>query len=601
MLLDELRTLPKSSGVYQYFDEKNRLLYVGKAKNLFNRVKSYFNFTPTLSPSSNLSPRIYKMISETKHLEYIVTSSEADALILENSFIKQLKPKYNILLRDDKTYPYIFIDLNEDFPRFEITRKIVQGANIKYFGPFFSGSKDLLEAIYINFRLIQKKSCLKSKKKCLFYQMQRCYAPCENEISKEDYKKIVDEALISLQNPSLMIPKLTNLMQIYANSQNYEQAAAIRDQINSIKNLEVKIEVDIAKLEDFEVFCVTKYLDLFCGIRFSIQKGKIVGVKSDITNAKDGENNEINEIYKHFILDNFAINQPVTTTKIYTFDEFEDMDLVAEILNKRHNKKFSIKQPKVGEKRKICEIAQKNAQITIQKHIKTNDMGFLNELKEYFSLSHIPNTIECFDNSHLFGEATVAGMIRYENGNFAKEKYRHFHLENKNDYDQMRESLTIRALRFNKLSPPDLWIIDGGEALLNLAVEILKSSGTNIDVIAISKEKIDAKAHRAKGKAKDKIYTINNKFNLATDDKKLLFFQKMRDEAHRFAISFHRKIKSKQDTQNSKLAKLGISKGSITKLVNFYGSFDKIYKSSYDDIKRITNKSVADKIFKEKS
>ncbi|QCD44623.1 excinuclease ABC subunit UvrC [Campylobacter mucosalis] len=590
MLNEELKNLPNNPGVYQYFDAQNRLLYVGKAKILKNRVKSYFSFTPTLAPSPKLSPRISKMISETTHLEYIITNTEADALILENSFIKQLKPKYNILLRDDKTYPYIFVNLDDAYPRFEITRKVIKGKNIRYFGPFFTGSRELLDALYLNYKLAQKGSCLKGKKACLFYQINRCHAPCEGKISKDEYAKIVKEATNAILNPNLLISRLEILMQTYAKAQNYEAAATTRDQINTLKNMQTNIEVDIAKLQDFEVFAICAKNELFCIVRFSIISGKISGVKSEILNAKDAE---ISEIYKQVLLDSFSVDSPLTSTKIYTLDEFDDMDLITEILSARHGKKFSITSPKTGEKRKICEIALKNAELSIKNHKKDT---LIDEIKEYFNLTHTPYAIECFDNSHLFGEANVGAFIRYENGEFIKEKYRHTHLKSTNDYEQMRESLTARALRFDKLSPPDLWVIDGGEALLNLAIQILASSGANVDVVAISKEKIDAKAHRAKGSANDKIYTQNAKFSLSPNDKKLQFFQKLRDEAHRFVISFHRKIRDKNAKNSSKLKELGISEGSISKLVKFYGSFDKIYDATYDEIAKLTNKSVADKI-----
>ncbi|WP_107789211.1 excinuclease ABC subunit UvrC [Campylobacter concisus] len=596
MLIDEIRTLPNEPGVYQYFDAQNRLLYVGKAKILKNRVKSYFKFTPSLAPAEKLSPRISKMISEAVHLEYIVTPSEADALILENSFIKQLKPKYNILLRDDKTYPYIFINLNDDFPRFEITRKVVKGSNIRYFGPYFSGASELLEALYLNFNLVQKKSCIKGKKACLFYQLKRCYAPCEGKISKENYAKIVNEAIAALQNPNLLIARLEELMLNYAKAEDYEQAAATRDKIQTLKNMQTKVEVDLAKLEDFEAYSVACVHDMICAVRFSVQSGKITGVKTDITQAKNAQKDEINEAYKQAILKSFIAGQPIISTKIYVHESFEDSELVEEILNERFGRKFSITCPKIGDKRKICEIATKNAEVSIEKYLKTHDNVLLNEIKEYFDLAHTPYVVEAYDNSHLFGEASVGAMVRYEHGEWAKQNYRHMHLNSKNDYDQMKESLTARALRFDKLSPPDLWVIDGGEVLLNLACEILASSGANVDVIAISKEKIDAKAHRAKGEAKDKIYTKNGSFSLSTSDKKLQFFQKMRDESHRFVISFHRKTRQKNDMQRSMLRQAGVSEGSIAKLISFYGSFDKISEANLDEVAKITNKSVAEKL-----
>jgi len=221
-MLEKVKSLPSCAGIYQYFDKNKRLLYVGKAKNLKNRVKSYFNFTPKLAPSNKLSLRIAKMISESVTLEYLIVENEHDALILENSLIKQLKPKYNILLRDDKTYPYIYIDLNEAFPRLEITRKIIQKSNIKYFGPYSSGARDILDSIYEVLPLVQKKSCLREGKKCLFYQIKRCLAPCEELISKNDYAQFITKAIELLQNKHKLIMMIEEQMQIYAQNLQFE-------------------------------------------------------------------------------------------------------------------------------------------------------------------------------------------------------------------------------------------------------------------------------------------------------------------------------------------------------------------------------------------
>ncbi|MDA3079662.1 MULTISPECIES: excinuclease ABC subunit UvrC [unclassified Campylobacter] len=598
MLIDEIKTLPNLPGVYEYFDKNGKLLYVGKAKNLKNRVKSYFSFTPKLSPNSKNSARICKMISEAAHLEYIVTPSESDALILENSFIKQLRPKYNILLRDDKTYPYIFVNLNDEFPRFEITRKLVKGSNIKYFGPYFRGGREILEILYMKFALVQKKSCIKAKKACLFHQIGRCKAPCENKISKDEYAKIVQNALNALKNPQSMIPDLSNLMMKYAENENYEEAAGIRDKIEILKDIEIKTQVDLAKLDDFEVIAVNSHSDLICAVHFSVRGGKIASSNSNIINCKNADFSDIKSVYTQVILDSFPQNSPIASSKIYLYDEFDDNKLVSEILSKRHGRNFKIISPKIGEKRRICEIAYQNCEININKHLKTHNFEFQNELKEYFDLENLPINIEIFDNSHMFGTAPVGAMVAWSGDKFDKSKYRHAHLSSNNDYDQMLEFLSERAKRFDKLSPPDLWVIDGGTALLNLASEIISSSGANIDIIAISKEKIDAKAHRAKGSAKDKICTKNGVFSLSTDDKKLQFFQKLRDEAHRFAISFHQKTKKKQDLQSSKLVNLGISQGKIKKLLDFYGSFESIYLASFDEIKSLTDTKTAEKLFK---
>ncbi|OCX43506.1 excinuclease ABC subunit C [Campylobacter ornithocola] len=590
MLENELKTLPNLPGVYQYFDVQGKLLYVGKAKNLKNRVRSYFNFTPKLSPNPNNSLRIQKMINQTYHLEFITTKSEADALILENSFIKQLHPKYNILLRDDKTYPYIYIDLNDDFPRFEITRKIIKKNKIKYFGPFFKGAKELLNALYLSFELRQKKSC---KELCLFYQIKRCKGPCEQKISKQEYEKIIQKATQALLNPLSLTKKLENKMFEHAKNENYEEAALIRDQIKTIEDVSIKIQIDLAKLEDFDVFSIHHEANILSMVRFVIKNGKIISSNYKILALNDQNDFDLNAIYKQYILENYIQDTPVNSTHIYVHDDFEDMKLLQDLLSERFSKKFHLKSPKLGEKKALCELALENAKINIQKHVKSEDYLFLKELKDFFKLQNHPNHIEIFDNSHMQGEANVGALVSYKDGKFDKSSYRHYHLSYKNDYDQMLQTLSKRALSFAKNPPPDLWLIDGGNALLKLASDIIKSSGANVDILAISKEKIDAKAHRAKGNTKDKIYTQEGKIQLSADDKKLQFLQKLRDEAHRFAISFHQKTKRKQNLQSSKLIQLGISQGYIKKFLDYYGSFDKINKASFDELKSLSNTKIA--------
>ncbi|NLY03721.1 MAG: excinuclease ABC subunit UvrC [Campylobacter sp.] len=601
MLENEVKTLPNLPGVYEYFDSNGKLLYVGKAKVLKNRVKSYFSFTPKFIPNPKLSPRISKMLNEATHLEYIVTKSESDALILENSFIKQLNPKYNILLRDDKTYPYIYINLNDDFPRFELTRRVIKGSNIHYFGPYFRGCRELLEILYMQFPLVQKKGCIKEKKACLYYQIGRCKAPCEDKISADSYTNIVKDGLNALKNPTLMIPNLDSLMQRLANNENFEEAAKVRDHIRLLKEIDVKVEVDLAKLEDFEVIAINTVKNFICSVWFSVRDGKIANSTFNITNSKTNEFSEISEIYTQAILNYFPPNTPVTAPRIYTYHNFNDANLVAEILSQRHDKKFKISAPKIGEKKKLVDIAYKNAEINALKHTKTYNFNLLEEIKEYFKLENLPINIEAFDNSHMMGQANVGVMIAHNENGFFKENYRRSHLKNSNDYDQMSEFLTMRAKRFDKLSPPDLWVIDGGQTLFDLATNIVKSSGANIDIIAISKEKVNAKAYRAKGAAKDKIYTKYGTFNLNTNDKKLQFIQKLRDEAHRFAISFHRNTKRKEDLERSKLIKAGLSEGKIKKLLDYYGSFEKIYSANFDEISTLIGKIATKKLFYNKN
>lgn len=595
MLQNTIKNLPNKPGIYQYFDENRKLLYVGKAKSLKSRVKSYFRFEPNFIASPTLSPRIYKMISEAKELEYIIVDSEHDALILENSLIKQLKPKYNILLRDDKTYPYIYIDLSQNFPRFDITRKIVKGEKIKYFGPFSSSARAILEAIYMIFPLVQKKGCLRDKKACLYYQIDKCSAPCENKISKNEYKKIVDKAISLINDRKQIIKLLEDKMNKAAKLLNFEEAGRLRDMQISIKNTLHVSQIDIVKLEDFDVFAVYFEDNIACGIRLFVRDGKVVSSTHTILNSQNGFDKD--EVYTRLLFEYYTTETPHLAKNILVADEIEDIKEIEAALSKKCNFKFNLQHPKIGDKKHLCELAVKNSKELIKQEKNRKNIDILNKIHELCELENRPFCIEIFDNSHLGGEANVGAQVVWENYKFLKSRYRHYHLNSKDEYSQMRELLTNRALRFEKESAPELWVIDGGDTLRKLAEEIIFSSGVQVDVIAIAKEKIDAKAHRAKGAAKDIIYTKKGKISLNTTDERLQFLQRLRDEAHRFAISFHRKTKQKKLTQNSALKNAGLNDGIIKKLLDFYGSFEDIKKADIETLNSLFSKQAAKKVF----
>ena len=593
MLAEKIKSLPDKPGIYQYFDENGKLLYIGKAKSLKKRVKSYFRFNP-FRPADNLSPRIYKMISEAKDLNYIVVESENDALILENSLIKQLKPKYNILLRDDKTYPYIYIDTDELFPMPQITRKVVKGKNIKYFGPFSSGANAILKTVYEEIPLVQSKSCLKGKKACLYHQIGRCLAPCEGKITSKEYYKYVDKAIQLIHDKEKILQILQAKMENYAQNLQFEEAAEIRDRIKAIQNAEIYSHVDLAKLEDLDIFAVEILNKKAVVIRIFVRQGKVVASSNSTINSQTTP--ETGEIYTRAILDFYSTQTPFTSNKILVGEDFEEREWLSQVLSEKFNKKITIITPTTKERKNLIKLAKLNA-LEVIKNQKENTL--LDEIKTLFNLQNTPYKIETFDTSHMQGEATVGAMVVWENGNFQKNDYRHYHLQGKDEYSQMQELLTKRAQSFKKTPPADLWLIDGGKAQLKLAKEIIDSSGANIDVLAISKEKIDAKAHRAKGKAKDKIYFFDSttreieKIDLSTNDKRLQFLQLLRDEAHRFAIEFHRKTKRKKDIQIDLLQIKGIGKAKMTKLLNYFGSFDNIKKANFNELKEVLNEKDA--------
>jgi excinuclease ABC subunit C len=590
-LQNEIKSLPDAPGIYQYFDKDDRLLYIGKAKSLKKRVKSYFRFNPTFTISLNQTPRIINMLNQTKRLNYILVDSEHDALILENSLIKQLRPKYNILLRDDKTYPYIYIDLSEDFPRFEITRKVKKGKNIKYFGPYSSSARDIYDSIYELFSLVQKKGSLKNKKLCLFYQIKRCLGPCEDKISSKEYKKIVYEAIEHINSKKLLISKLENKMYFYASKLLFEEAGELKNRIEKIKNSQYLSNIDLAKLEDYDVFAIYLGEKSSCGVRIFIRDGKVISSSHSIFRTDCGFDKD--EIYKRLLLEYYKEDIPIVKN-ILVYEDFEDRENLERLFSKIFNKNITINIPKIGEKRRLTSLAYKNA-LDIQNRDKSFDDKLLYQLKELLNLQKTPYIIEGYDNSHLQGEATVGAVIKWQE-RFIKKEYRHYNLESRDEYSQMREMITRRVESFDKNPPPDLMVIDGGATLLKLAKSLIKVSGANVDIVAVAKEKRDSKAQRAKGKANDIIYFDENELRLPPSDKRLQFLQTIRDESHRFVINYHRKQKLKADNEISLLKQKGIGEATIKKLLQYFETFSNIKSASLDELESVVGIKIAKKI-----
>jgi excinuclease ABC subunit C len=587
-LEQKIKELPQAAGIYQYFDKDDRLLYIGKAKLLRNRVKNYFRFTPTFQAANNLSPRIAKMISETVRLEYIVVESEHDALILENSLIKQLRPKYNILLRDDKTYPYIYIDLSEDFPRFEITRKVVKGKNVKYFGPFSLAAREIYDAIYDLFPLVQKKSSLQGAKLCLFYQIKKCLGPCEGKVTSKVYHKMVQEAMDLLYNKKGLILKLEEKMQDFSERLLFEEAATLRDKIEKIKSAESISGIDLAKLEDYDIFAIMIEEKVACGMRLFIRDGRVVSSSHTLFKSDTGFDKD--ELYKRLLLEYYQADIPLVK-HILLYERFSEMESIISLLKHRFGKSIMITIPQRGEKKRLVSLAKRNAQ-EILRLKKSQDNSLLYDLKKLLNLEKTPYIIEGYDNSHLQGEATVGAMIKWESS-FLKKEYRHYNLSAKDEYAQMKEMLERRVKSFAKSPPPDLMVIDGGETLLALALKIVKLSGANVDIVAIAKEKKESRAQRAKGKANDIICTKDGVLKLPHSDKRLQFLQTIRDESHRFVISYHRKQKLKSDKEVALLRAKGVGDATIKKLLQYFGTFSNIKKASLQELEGVVGTKIA--------
>ena len=584
-----VKNLPSLAGVYQYFDKQEKLLYIGKAKNLKHRVKSYWRVSPSFRPNPTQSPRILKMLSEAVRLEYIVVQTEEDALILENSLIKQLKPKYNILLRDDKTYPYIYIDESVEYPRFEITRKVIKGQNITYYGPFPTGGRALLDALYEVYPLVQKKSCLREGKACLFYQIKKCLAPCEKKVSTQTYQEIISKAKTSIVKRKNLITILEEKMTSLALQERYEEAGNIRDSIHAIASLSISSNIDMAKELALDIFAIQNGDERGVIVKLFMRGGKIIS--SSYSYFRHTHIFDENEAYKQALLEFYTIDTPQISKQILCAHSFDDSEQLAISLSKRFHTKVEIHTPKRGAKAKLIALAVQNCEELLRK--KESNTIMEQKIADLFNLTTIPYRIETFDNSHLMGVATVGGMVVWDENNWDKISYRRYTLHAHDEYGQMKEMLSRRIEKFKTSPAPDLWILDGGQANLNLARTLLKEAQVNLEVIAIAKEKLDAKAHRAKGAAKDMLYTAIGLFELKPNDKRLHWIQRQRDEAHRYAITYHQNKKRKEDTQISLLNKKGIGKATIKKLIDYFGTFEAIENASKEDIEQVTNKKIS--------
>ncbi len=555
-LWQQIKKIPKQAGIYQYYDKNSRLLYVGKAKNLYKRVRSYFNID--LSPNPKNSFRIQSMVSQIHSIHTLIVSDEIEALVLENSFIKSNNPKYNILLRDDKTYPYIMINLNEAYPRFSITRKIDKKKDVVFFGPYPKGAKEILQSIYEIFPLIQQASCMRGKKTCLYYQINKCLGVCEfkDENTKQKYHNYVQDAISLMQNKAKMQKILEENMFNFAKNEFFEQALVCKKCIEILKEIKQFCVVDMKRLYNADILSIAFKDNQGILLKLFVRNGKVVSshhifVKANIMqNASDNEDSKyrINEEFEYEIytqallkiLQEGSLCEEIIIANITQQNLKLLKDSIPDISNK-------LVSPKKGDKSRLAKLAIDNAMYLLLHKIKENEKeeSILKDISNLFLMQDEIINIEVFDTSHHAGSFNVGGMISYNNNGFDKQGYRYYNLDGKDEYSQMREMLTRRVKNFDTIPPPSLWLIDGGKAQINIAIEILQSINVYVEVIAISKEKRDFKAYRSKGKAQDIIRSKTLELKLPPSDLRLQFLQKLRDEAHRFTISFHRDKKAK--------------------------------------------------------
>ena len=597
LLQEKIKTLPNNPGVYLMKDKYNNVIYVGKAKNLKKRVSQYFLRKQTII-------KVQNMVKDVVDFDYFIVATEYDALALESNLIKKYQPFYNILLKDGKAFAYIKVNLKDDFPRFEITRKI--NSKDKFFGPYFAGisAKDILEIINYAYPVrkcshtITEKS--KQLKPCLYYDMHLCSAPCGKRVSKEEYHKSVMSAIKFLKGDTKEIREiLTKKMQVSAEAENFETALALRDRLKMLDRLKERVVTQLRQDVDIDVFSMYSNGELSAMCVVVIRGGKVQGVQSfDVLNYI-----EKNEAYQQFLVQYYS-NHIYNCDEIILPQDIQGLDIVQQYIENKYKVKVNIFQPSINtDKRKLLDMAEENARLHLEKNVertrkKINEsLGAVKQLQKDLNLKREPKRIECYDISNTFGEFTVASMSVLINGEKAPKHYRKFKIKSVkfiDDFASMREVLTRRfaELKSDDASfsyMPDLIVIDGGKGQLSSAVEIASKCGYENDLISLAKRLEEVfTPHEAKS-------IMLNKGSYS-----LRLLQLARDEAHRFAITYNRQLRNKGTYKGGLEAIQGVGKVIRKILLSKYKTLDNIRSASLEDLQSTKgiSKSTAINIYK---
>ncbi len=545
-LEEELKKLPDKPGVYIMHDKIDTIIYVGKAISLRKRVRSYFR------ASANHTAKIKKMVSLIDHFEYIITDSELEALVLECNLIKEYSPKYNTMLKDDKTYPFIKVTVNEAFPRVLFSRNLKHGTG-KFFGPYTSAAavKDTIELLC---KLYKIRTCSRKLPKdegkerpCLNYHIGQCSAPCQGYISETEYRESVDSVIEFLNgNYNIILKQLTELMNQAAESMEYEEAARYRDLIVSVKQVAQKQKITADDGMDRDVIaCASNGTDAVVQV-FFIREGKLLGRDHFHMSVAEGDSKK--EIISQFMKQYYG-GTPYIPNVVMLQEEIEDAEVIAEWLSSIKKRKVGIVTPKKGDKEKMVELAYKNAQnILIQdgekiKREQERTIGAMAQLAGWLGLPVIRRA-EAYDISNTNGIESVGSMVVFEDGKPKKNDYRKFKIKTvkgPDDYSSMREVLTRRFLRAKEACAgfevyPDLIMMDGGRGQVNIALEVLSELGLNIPVCGMVKDD----NHNTRG-----LYYNNIEIPIDRRSEGFKLITRVQDEAHRFAIEYHRSLRSK--------------------------------------------------------
>ncbi len=609
---EELKKLPSLPGVYIMHDKHDAIIYVGKAISLKNRVRQYFQ------KSRNLGIKKEQMVEQIERFEYIVTDSELEALVLESNLIKEHKPKYNTMLKDDKNYPFIKVTTGEEFPRIMTARSMKKDKS-KYFGPYTSAGavKDVIE---LTRKLYHLRTCSRvlprdigKERPCLYYHIKQCYGPCQGYVSKEAYREQVDALLEFLNgNHKNVLKDLEEKMYQASEEMRFEDAAQYRDLMQSVERIGEKQKITDHPGEDKDIIALAEEgLDAVVQV-FFVRDGKLIGRDHFYMKTVPGDTRSM--ILSSF-LKQFYAGTPFIPREIMIQDEIEDQDLIAQWLESRKGKKVRIVVPKKGTKEKLVELAYQNAKLVLRQdkeRIKREEgrtIGAVKEISQLLGMENI-NRIEAFDISNISGFQSVGSMIVYEKGKPKRSDYRKFRIKGvkgPNDYASMEEVLTRRFVHgmneqeergnqqleqdygsFTRF--PDLIMMDGGRGQVNIALEVLAKLNLEIPVCGMVKDD----KHRTRG-----LYFHNQEIPISRDSEGFKLITRIQDEAHRFAIEYHRSLRSKGQVHSILDDIPGIGPARRKALMKHYKGLEGIKEASVEELSQIEsmNEKAAKQVF----
>lgn len=601
---EELKRLPDKPGVYIMKDKKDEIIYVGKANSLKKRVRQYFQST------RNNPPKVNAMIKHIHEFEYIIVDNEVEALVLEANMIKDNKPKYNILLRDDKQYPYIKVTLNEKFPRVIKTRQVFKDGG-KYYGPYPNATavNSVIETIHDIYPIRTCKTPLEKNmgkaRPCLNYHLGRCLGTCIGVVDEDFYMDMINEVIKFLNGKdNTLITNIQHKMVKAAESKDYEGAATFRDQANSLRLLQEEQKIVSPNLIDQDIIAMARGIEEVCIQIFFIRGGKILGREHFI--MEDNFMEERNEILSSF-LKQFYIGTAYVPKEIIIEHEIEDMETMSKWLENKKGSKVSIIVPKRGEKLALLELVSKNAKDMLNKYgdkfLKKHreNMKALEIIQNSMELEDVPIRIEAFDISNISGVESVGSMVVFENGEAKKSDYRRFRIRSvttPDDYGSLEEVLKRRFLRGLEekeilkqgsielkgfSSFPDLIMMDGGKGQVNIALKVLSELEIDIPVCGLVKDQF----HKTRG-----IMYKNKEIILPKDNLGFRLIYKIQEEAHRFAINYHRSLRTKTMFKSELDDIKGIGEKRKTALLKHFQSIDKIKKASVAELKAVETMNI---------